>query len=104
MNAMSPQPRPRVSRRLLLFVAGGEPNSRIARSNLERLCATAAEPRPEVTVIDVLEDLAAALEHHILVTPTLLQLEPEPRVVVIGNLSDLEAVRDALGLQGVEEA
>lgn len=83
--------------RLLLFVAGNEPNSQIARTNLERLRSEAGSGLIEVQVIDVLEDGAPALEHRILVTPTLLRLSPAPKVVVIGNLSDLDRVRSALG-------
>lgn len=102
-RAPSPGGEPAVSCRLLLFVAGDEPNSRLARANLHRLCAEANGDDHEFEVVDVLEDTGRALEHFILVTPTLLRLEPAPEVRVIGNLSDLETVRSALGLPAPAE-
>lgn len=88
--------------RVVLFVAGDEPNSRLARANVERLCALVAGDAAEVEVVDVFEDVRRALAHAILVTPTLLRIEPEPQVRIIGNLSDLAKVRRALGL-GLED-
>lgn len=85
-------------RRWLLFVAGGEPNSTRARENLEPL-QRAAGPGCAVEVVDVLEDFQRALEHDVLVTPSLIQLEPGPRRTVLGCLSDAERVAAALGLQ-----
>ena len=84
--------------RLVLFVAGDEPNSRLARTNLQRLFAEGHVDDRELMVVDVFEDTSRALAHFILVTPTLLRLEPEPEIRVIGNLSDLDTVRSALGL------
>lgn len=84
--------------RLVLFVAGQEPNSRIARANLDRLLSSEEMEEIEVEVIDVLEDCSLALEHQVLVTPALLQLRPTPKILVIGNLSETEKVRAALGL------
>jgi hypothetical protein len=89
-------------RRLLLFVAGDELNSRLARANLKRLLALVGGEPVDVEVVDVLEDFAPAVEHHVLVTPALLQLRPEPRVLVVGNLSDLNAARMALALPAPE--
>ena len=85
-------------RRWLLFVAGGEPNSTRARENLEAL-QRAAGPGCAIEVVDVLEDFQRALEHEVLVTPSLLQLEPGPPVTVLGCLSDAERVAAALSLE-----
>jgi circadian clock protein KaiB len=89
---------PAAARRWLLFVAGGEPNSTRARENLEAL-QRAAGPGCAVEVVDVLEDFQRALEHDVLVTPSLIQLEPAPRVTVLGALSDARRVAAALGLE-----
>lgn len=86
--------------RLMLFVAGDEKNSRLARKNLQRLCDTELGSDCEVRIVDVLEDFALALEHNILLTPALLVLAPSPRALIIGNLSDMTKVRRALGLDG----
>ncbi len=96
MSTALPAATPR--RRLLLFVAGDEPNSRIALENLDKLRSAAEQM--EVEVVDVLTESDRALEHRVLVTPTLIQLQPGSRVVVIGNLSALDRVRVALGLEG----
>lgn len=101
MSARPAPPRrnePAVSCRLLLFVAGDEPNSRLARANLQRLFTEKPVNDHDLMVVDVFEDTSRALEHLILVTPTLLRLQPEPEIRVIGNLSDLDTVRSALGL------
>ena len=84
--------------RLILFVAGDEPNSRAARENLSALCENELQGRCETEVVDVFEDFAVAAEHKILVTPTLLVLAPKPGLVVIGNLNDLDKVKAALGV------
>jgi circadian clock protein KaiB len=101
MSAVSSRSRLHVAgklRHLVLFVAGDEPNSRIARANLDRLREPPEAGRWKVDVIDVLEDFEPAVRHNILVTPALLQIHPEPRVLVVGNLSDLAAARAALGI------
>ena len=87
-----------VTYRMILFLAGEEPNSRMARANLASLCEEDLAGRCDVEIVDVLEDYAAATEHSILVTPTLLVLEPGPAVTVVGNLSDRQRVRTALRL------
>jgi circadian clock protein KaiB len=103
MSARSPRAGSGGICRLVLFVAGDEANSRLARSNLDRLCASVSGHAAEIEVVDVLEKTDRALAHAILVTPTLLRLEPLPQVRVIGNLADLEKVSRALGLERVDE-
>jgi PAS domain S-box-containing protein len=86
--------------RLALFVAGDEPNSEQARQNLARVCEGVPQRRCEVRIVDVLEDHQVALEHNILVTPSLLLLAPAPRVLMVGTLSNAERVRLALRIDG----
>lgn len=83
----------------VLFVAGNGPNSRIAGNNLAHICENELAGRCSVEIVDVLEDLSAAIENNILVTPTLLMLRPKPEAVVIGNLRDMEKLRAALRLK-----
>lgn len=84
--------------RLILFVAGDERNSRIARENLDRICTEDLDGSCEVQIVDVLTDFSLAATYQILLTPALLVLEPEPETVVIGNLNDRRKVRTALGI------
>ena len=85
--------------RMILFVAGDERNSRLARENLARLCESDLQGRCDVEIVDVLVNFAAAIEHQVLLTPCLLWVEPPPGgAMIIGNLSDLGRVRAALHL------
>jgi circadian clock protein KaiB len=85
-------------RRLVLFVAGDEPNSQLARAHLRRLRSSPDTEGWRVDVVDVLDDATEAIQRGIPVAPALLQTEPEPRVLLVGDLSDLGSVRTALGL------
>jgi len=84
--------------RFRLFVAGDEPNSRQARATLERLCATRLRDRCELEVVDVFADYQAAIEHRIIVVPTLLIESPPPVRTIIGSLEDEAQLLAALGL------
>lgn len=89
--------------KLILFVAGDEPNSLLARANLTRLCAN-LDGVVDLQVIDVFVDSECAVEHGVLVTPCLVLLEPRPRVLIAGTLADLRKVRTVLRLgDGVED-
>jgi circadian clock protein KaiB len=81
---------------MMLFVAGDEHNSMIARKNLQDLCEREIQGRFSLKIVDVLEDFDLAIEFGILVTPTLLVNKPKPPVTIIGNLSDLRKIRAAL--------
>lgn len=84
--------------RMTLFIAGDEVNSRRARENLARLCEQECKGRCELNVIDVLEDFQAAVEHNVMVTPTLIVTEPPPTVTILGDLRDTARLRAALRL------
>ena len=92
-EAIAPSPR----YRLILFVAGDEKNSRIARSNLDRICREDLEGNCQVQIVDVLKDFALATAHNILLTPSLLVIEPEAETLIIGNLKEREKIRSVLG-------
>ncbi len=83
---------------LRLFVAGDKPQSLEAKKNIEQICAAHLQGRYELTVFDVCNDFTVALDHGVLLTPTLLLLSPLPSVTIIGNLSDSEKVLGALRL------
>ncbi|MCO6042950.1 circadian clock KaiB family protein [Aeoliella sp. ICT_H6.2] len=91
------------TRQLILFLAEGEPNSIAARRNLENLLASAYDCQVQVQYVDVLEEYEFALEHRVLVTPTLLMIDPLPRVMIVGTLKDTETVITALRLRRSED-
>jgi len=101
MASSEPQEDRRATVRMTLFVAGDEANSRRAKENLIRLCEEEIEEGYELDVIDVLEDFKAALENHVMVTPTLIVTEPPPGVTILGDLRDTRRLRAALGLDRV---
>lgn len=83
------------STRLHLFVVGTEPHSARARENLERAIAESGI-NYEVTVTDVLKDYREALEHGVLIAPTLIITAGELRITVAGDLSDTAKLKAAL--------
>ncbi len=88
--------------RFRLFVAGHEGNSERARAAILRLAERHLPGQHEIVVVDIMEDYAAALEHGIIVVPTLLVDGPVTRVIV-GSLRDEAAVLAALGLAARDE-
>ncbi len=85
--------------RFRLFIAGDEPNSRLAEKNLRALCHTHLPDNHHIEVIDVLKDYEAALEAHIMVAPAVLMCAPRT-VTLFGALTDEEKVLAALGMKG----
>lgn len=84
-----------------LFIAGDEPNSRLARQNLEALCDAHLAGRHRIEVVDVLLDFEAALEAHIVVVPALVMVAPHT-ATFYGTLTDRSKVLAALALEGVD--
>ncbi len=84
--------------RLRLFVAGDEPNSRMARQTLSRVCKERLKGSCEIIQVDVLQDYEAALRHGVVVVPTLIIEEPPPQRVIVGSLSDEARLLAALGI------
>ncbi|RJO66053.1 MAG: circadian clock protein KaiB [Myxococcales bacterium] len=84
--------------RFVLFVAGNDTNSMLARDNLNHICAEYLRVgNCTVTIVDVLDDFQAALDNNILVTPTLLMEGPRGRSTILGNLSDIDRIVLTLG-------
>ena len=81
----------------MLFVADNDPNSALARENLDHICKEHLHADYTVTIVDVLEDFQAALDNDILLTPTLLVEGPRGRRTILGNLSEVDRIILALG-------
>lgn len=71
--------------RMRLFVAGNQPNSRLARQTLERICKEHLQGRCRLEVVDVLEDFRPALEENVLAAPTLVIYEASSQIRVVGS-------------------
>ncbi len=83
-------------RRMILFIAEGEPNSLIAQENIKKICDAHSKYECHMQLINVLEDYLTAQEHNVLVTPCLVLLYPSPRVSIAGTLKDSTKVCAAL--------
>lgn len=83
------------TRRFILFIAEGEPNSIVAQRNLEAILSELDGPH-DLQISDVFTEFELAATHNILVTPCLLMLQPEPAVMVVGTLKDKDRVRNGL--------
>lgn len=73
-------------------MAGDEPNSALARKNLERIVKQNSIDPSLVEVVDVYEDHRTALDNKVLLTPTLLIGLPGSVTRVVGNLQDVDSL------------
>lgn len=85
--------------RMRLFVAGNQPNSRLARQTLETIWQEYLQGRCVLEVVDVLEDFRPALEENVLVAPTLVIYEASSQIRVVGSLSDPSRLLKLLGVR-----
>lgn len=84
--------------KLRLFVAGNNPNGRMAILNLQEICQKYIPDDYSMEVIDIYQQAALAREEQIIATPTLIKELPLPRQRFIGDLSKTELLKTALGL------
>jgi circadian clock protein KaiB len=94
----SKKPTAHTSIRLLMYVAGGAPNSVMALINLRSVLAEHCNGDAEVEVIDLLKEPWRGLRDRVLVTPMLLRIEPLPERCMVGTLSDRAALLAVLGV------
>jgi hypothetical protein len=94
MNKASTQPQ---SYSFTLFVADNEPNSVLARENLNHICKEHMSENCTIKIVDVLEDFQTALDNDILLTPTLIVEGPRGRSTILGNLSEIDRILIRLG-------
>ena len=88
--------------RFQLFLAGDEPNSRLAEKNLRALCLAHLANRHCIEVVNVFRDFEAALQAQIMVAPAVVMLAPR-QVTLFGALTDESTVLAALGLKGADD-
>ena len=85
-------------RKVMLFVAGNEPNSVAAAANLRRLRESTQGCEIDFEIVDVLVHHPLALQRRVLVKPCLILVDPQPEVMIVGSLTDLDKLRLALRL------
>lgn len=88
---------------LKLFVAGDEPNSRIAIETLKNICDTYLQGNYSLELIDVLKDYNKALENKIYFAHTLIITTPKSQFRIIGSLSNTRKLHEILGLSQKEK-
>ena len=83
---------------LQLFLNGQQASSAIVKKRTEEICQTYLKENYSLEVIDISENINAALEYNVILTPMLILESPKPQVTIIGNMEDAEKVRMALRL------
>jgi circadian clock protein KaiB len=83
---------------LRLYIAGKQPRSMAAFSNLHKICEENLSGRYNIEVIDVAENPQLAQKDRILAVPTLVRTTPGPEKKIIGGLSDAKRVMAGLDL------
>jgi circadian clock protein KaiB len=84
---------------LRLYVAGESQRSRVAISNLKKICETHIHAEYSIEVIDLLQNPGLARGDQIVAVPTLVRKLPEPMRKIIGDLSNEDRVLVGLDLR-----
>jgi circadian clock protein KaiB len=84
---------------LLLFIAGASPRADAARRNIQQLCERYLVGRYTLTVVDLQQHPARAMEENILGIPCLVKKRPGLIRRLVGDLADTERVRKLLGIE-----
>ena len=82
---------------LQLYVSGMSPKSMEAIENIKRLCDEHLKDAFELEIIDIYKNPEAAVEQHVVFSPSLIKKFPQPKKILIGTLADSEKVIKALG-------
>lgn len=83
---------------LQLYVSGMSAKSMTAIQNIRRLCAEFLSDAFELEIIDIYKHPEAAVESHIVFSPSLVKRYPAPKKIMIGTLADTQKVIKALGI------
>ncbi len=82
-----------------LYIADDTPRSRLAVSNLERICEKHLPGQCRIRVVDLEQNPQLACQEQIIAIPTLVRKWPQPIKKVLGDLSNVELVLAALGVK-----
>jgi len=83
---------------LQLYITGMSENSVRAIQNITQLCDQHPETGFDLQIIDIYKNPAAAEEHQIVYSPSLVRQFPLPKKILIGDLSDTKKVILGLGI------
>ncbi|MBV9275708.1 MAG: circadian clock KaiB family protein [Verrucomicrobia bacterium] len=84
---------------LRLYVAGQNPKSITAFSNLKRLCEEYLKGHYKIEVVDLFKHPERAKGDQIIALPTLVRKLPEPIKRIVGDLSNSDRVIVEMSLQ-----
>jgi len=85
--------------KLKLYVTGMTPAASQAIAAVRALEERLGGERVGIEIIDVLDNVAAALNDDVFATPTLFRIEPEPVRRVFGSFASAQALIDTLDLK-----
>ena len=83
---------------LTLFVSGASDLSARAIAGARELCEVHLSGRYQLSIVDVHDDPAAVLRHHVLAAPSLVKHRPLPERKYVGDLNHTDKVLLALEL------
>lgn len=84
---------------LYLFIAGDSPRANVALGNLRAICEAHLLGRHSLTVVDIQNNPARAIEENILGVPCLIKKRPGLIRRLVGDLADTGRVLKILGLE-----
>jgi circadian clock protein KaiB len=82
-----------------LYVAGGSTRSRVAITNIRKICDEYLEGRYELDVIDVYQQPSVTRTAEVIVLPTLIKEMPFPPKRFVGDMSNTERIVAGLKLR-----
>ena len=83
---------------LQLYVSGMSAKSMEAVENIKRLCDEHLRDAFSLEIIDIYKNPDAAIEEHIVFSPSLIKRFPLPQKTLVGTLADSNKVIKALGI------
>jgi circadian clock protein KaiB len=83
---------------LTLFVSGASDLSARAIASARQLCDVHLNGAYQLSIVDVHDDPAAVLRHHVLAAPSLVKHRPPPERKYVGDLGHTDKVLLALEL------
>jgi circadian clock protein KaiB len=89
---------------LTLFVSGASEYSAQAIANIREICDAHLTGRHRLNIVDLNQEPALAVQHHILATPTLVKDHPLPTRMLVGDMSDHVRILLALDLPPLARA